>query len=158
MRWRGRPAALQHAEEPHQVGVDVGLGVFEGIADPRLCGQVYDAAGMDGSENLCGGFPVRQVEPVMLVARTGLKPRQACELQTGVIIRADVVDTHHALAPVEKGVCDVEPDEAGRACDQNHETASCNLTPQAAINCLTPPEGPGCQPASRRESGRQDRR
>jgi len=58
----GVTAALQHREVAREVGVGVGEGLLQGVADPRLGGQVDHLIESFGLEQRGHGSPVCQVQ------------------------------------------------------------------------------------------------
>ena len=59
------------------------------------------------------GVPVGQVDPVMPVSGPGFQAREARQLQGGIIVGADAVDTDDALPAVKEGLGHMEANEAG---------------------------------------------
>ena len=58
-------AALQDVAKTHQIGLDVGGGIFQGVTHPRLGGEVHHGPGLDGSKQLSGRLTIGEiVEPV----------------------------------------------------------------------------------------------
>ena len=52
---------LQDVDEPHEVGVDVGMGVFQRVSDPGLRGEIGHRIGPLPLEERCNRRGVRDV-------------------------------------------------------------------------------------------------
>ncbi|MNC44026.1 hypothetical protein D3C75_929190 [compost metagenome] len=114
-----RAAALEDAEEADDVGIDIGLGRFETVADPGLGGEVDDAARLVFGEQGGDALAVGQVERVMAIVRMFLQQGQTSLLQRRVVIGVEVVQADDRLAALQQPPGGVEADEAGRAGDED---------------------------------------
>ena len=114
-----RAAALQNAEEADDVGIDIGLGRFQAVADARLGGEVDHPARPRGGEQGGDAVAVSQVQRMMVIGGVGLKLGQARLLQRRIVIGVEVVQADDALAPLQQTPGGVKADEAGGAGDQD---------------------------------------
>jgi hypothetical protein len=105
--------AFHHVECAGDVGVDVGAGMFEAVADPGLRGEVTIASG----SALAGEFeqPL-MVEDVEFLGAEGIalaQQRVPLLLQLEVVIGGHRVDADHPEAFGDQQPGKVEADEAG---------------------------------------------
>ena len=125
----GVPAAgFEDVEETHDIGVDVGGGVFQGVTHPGLGGQVADRVEFFLCKQAPHPCPVGQVQldkAVVFVAgapdhvaRGNLFPGnagfgQAGILEVDVVVGVDVVQADDFVAAGKQAFGEVEADEAG---------------------------------------------
>ena len=118
------PSRLQHHQRPHHIGINIGVGVFERVADPRLRREVDDAAQIlvppDGRED---AVTVGDIELGENKARIGAQRGQARFLQSYVVVIVEIVDAHHMVAALEQRLGDVEADEPGNAGEKDRHDA-----------------------------------
>ena len=105
------PAALEHVEEAHQIGVDIGVRVFQRVAHAGLRGEVHDQLGPQRREQ--GRVAARSARS----SRAKLKPWRPCMvearlLQPRVVILVQAVDADHAAAVAQQPVGQMIADEA----------------------------------------------
>ena len=115
---------LEHHEMAHHVGLHVDIGIDHRMADAGLGRQVHDPVEV--------AVPAGQRQHCLAVGDVGFQKGkalilaqgfQAGELQDRVVVVAEIVDTHHSLAPGQQGPRDVRPDEAGDSGDENRHAA-----------------------------------
>lgn len=56
--------ALENVQESSDVGIDIGLGVFEGVAHPRLSGEVYKPLWAFHLDQIVHRLRVTDIDPV----------------------------------------------------------------------------------------------
>src|SRR3546814_3408587 len=105
---------------PHHIGADVGKGILERVAHPRLGGQVDDLGDL---RELAGqGEHCVAVLHVEAAEGEAVAPAEAGEprlLQGRIVITVQVIDTDYTAAPLHKLLCNMEADEASGAGDQD---------------------------------------
>ncbi len=111
--------AFQHGQEADDVGVDVGLGIFDAVADAGLGPEVDDAAGRVLREQGGHAVAIRQIERVVDIAGPGQQAVEARLFEGGVIVVIEIVDADHRLAARQQTLCGVEADETGRTGDED---------------------------------------
>ena len=114
-----RAGAFQHGQEADHVGVDVGLGVFDAVADARLGPEVDDASGRVFGEQGGHAVAIRQIERVVEVTGLGQQEVEPRLFQGRVVVVVEVIDADHCLAPRQQTARGVEADEPGRTGDEN---------------------------------------
>ena len=115
----GRAAAFQDVQEADDVGVHIGRGTFQAVANARLRRQVDDSRGRDVAEQGRHAVAVRQVELGVTVIGTGLQQRQARRLQLGIVVGVQRVEPDNVFAARQQSTGKVEADEARGAGDQD---------------------------------------
>ena len=112
MRCAVLPAALEHVEEAHQIGVDIGVRVFQRVAHAGLRREMHHQLGPQRREQGRGGGAVGEVEPREAEALAPLQPVEARLLQPRVVIGVQAVDADHAAAVAQQPVGQMIADEA----------------------------------------------
>gem|GEM_PF-3844699 len=107
------PASLEDVDEANQVGVNVGMGVFNGVANPGLRRQVDDARRCELAEGFRHFLTVGDVLADFGKPVPGGQPRKSCLLEGDIVIVVDVIDANDLIAPVQKLVRHMGPDEPG---------------------------------------------
>lgn len=136
------PRQFEQVDVADQVGLDIGVRVFDRIAHPGLGPQVDDAVdplslqravqrGEIGEIDLVKGKPpaMRRDQPVQPVL-----------LQADLVIIVEIVDPHHFIAAFQQAVRQGGTDEPGNAGNQNAHGNSCDRTVRylaALISWLT---------------------
>ena len=120
-------AAFQDVEEAHDVGVDVGVRIFEAVAHPRLGGEIDHMARLRLGEDGGHAVTVGQVELQVAIAGVALQDREPRGLQLGIVVGIEAVEAHDLVAALEQPAAEVEADEAGRAGDQNRQDVASEL-------------------------------
>ena len=131
------PAArLEHVEEPDEVGVDVGARVLDGVAHPRLCGEVNDDAGAYPLEErlhrrLVGQIAAHELEApageavgagvVRAPARRLGEHPQPVLLDAHVVVVVHVVEAHDARAGrLEQPFAEERANKTGGSGNEDH--------------------------------------
>ena len=131
MRRVGVPAGFDDVGEADEVAFDVGVGVFEGVANAGLGGEVDDAVEAVVCKALFHGGPVGEVGADAVVGAAGLigsalQLLQARFFEGGVVVVVDHVEADHGIATPQQLLCGVEADEASVAGDEDfHLGVSC---------------------------------
>ena len=114
------PRHFQHHEMPHHVGLHVDVGVDLGMADTRLGGEVNDPVDVAGAvRQLQHRRPVGDVRLDEGEARRLAQRLQPGELQHGIVVVAEIVDSDDRLSPREQGSGDMGADETGDTCNED---------------------------------------
>ncbi len=120
-------AAFEHVAEAHEVGADVGRGVFEAVPHPGLGRQVDHMAETLGGEEPRHAVGVGQIEADEaegVMFGQGREPRKARLFQAHVIIGVAVVKAHHRMSVGKEAPCEMVADEAGGAGNENVHAVS----------------------------------
>ncbi len=112
--------------------LDIGIGVFERIAHPGLCGEVDDAGevlvGRDQGEHAVAiGDVELGKDKIWQDVQLG-EPRL---LQPRVVIVVDVVDADDAVTAVQQSFGGMEADKPGNTGDEDRHEAPVNWRPPA---------------------------
>src|SRR5690606_32296429 len=100
------PAGFQDIEEADDVAVNVGMGIFEAVANARLGGEVDDAVELIGGEASLHRHPVAEIGPdeavaSTLPARRLLQKREPGFLQRRIVIVVDNIEANDLVAPLD---------------------------------------------------------
>jgi len=112
-------AALQNVHEADEVGVDVGVRILEGIADTGLGGEMDDALGFLGGEEVFDRGSIGEVEAVEAEVGVTGEAGEAGFLEADVVVVVEVVETDDLIAAGEEFFGRVVADEAGGAGDED---------------------------------------
>ena len=110
------PATFEDVAEAHQVALDVGRWIFEGITHACLSCQIHHHPRPLSSEQVHEGRSLLQGKVFKtpgLLRCHGADCLQACLFQRGVVIAVEVVDADHAVAALKQALCQGGADEAG---------------------------------------------
>ena len=113
------PAGLQDIAETDQIGIDVGMGVFERIAHTGLGGEIDDPLRPVGAERPVNGFPIFQRNADFGEAGVIIEPRQAGFFQGDIVIVVDVVDADDFVPARQQRVRQSRADESRGTRDQH---------------------------------------
>ncbi len=116
---RCMPARLQYGEVAAQVGVFVGEGLLQRIADPRLGGQVHDPAGAGLPQQVREGLGVGHVHAHHAEAGMLHQGGGSRLLEGRVVVGVELVHPHDLLAAFQQAQGGMASDEAGRAGDDD---------------------------------------
>ena len=97
----GVAAALEDIDETYQVAVDVGMGVFEGVAHASLCGRVEHAIEVVFFEECLHCFAVSHVHFYEGEFVVTFNEFQAIEFELDFIVIVEVVDADDFIASFE---------------------------------------------------------
>ena len=111
-------APLEDVQEPGEVALHVGVGVRQGMPNPRLCRQVNHPVELVIREERFHANAVADVELEELKPSSCVQARQSRVLQGGVIVRIQVVHTDDRIAPFQEALCHVVANEPGCAGDK----------------------------------------
>lgn len=112
-------AALEHVGEADEVGIDVGIGVLDRVAHPRLGGQVKDPVETVRGKEFRHACPVRHVELLEDEVLVRAQAREAGFLQGHIVVGVEVVDAVDRVAAVEQSFRDRRADESRGARNQD---------------------------------------
>lgn len=115
----GPKRSLEDVPEAHQVRVDIGERILQGIPDPDLGGEVIDDGKRLVLEEPQKAGPVHDIHPVEGKALPGEKAGEAGLLEGDLVVVVQVVDPHHRMAHGQKPVGECGSDEAGGAGNQD---------------------------------------
>jgi hypothetical protein len=112
-------APFKDVYEPLQIGIDIGVRVFQRISHPGLRGEVNDTIRLFISENACHRvfvFNRNTVKVKRLMPGDAGKPRI---LQRDIIIVVEIVNPDDIIAARKQALDTMHADEAGATCNQN---------------------------------------
>ncbi len=114
-------AAFEHMAKTHQIALDVGAGVLQRMAHPGLGSQMHHGTGPHAGKQGRQGLAVDQIQGFKgkALAPHPLDQGQAGPLEGRVVVRVEVVEAHHPLAPCQQRPCHGCTDEAGNTRDQD---------------------------------------
>ena len=104
-------AAFQDIEKSRQIGVQIGMGIFQRIAHAGLGGEMNHAMKTAAGEQILRRRAVGEVEPMegeTPVLRERLETRL---LQRRVIVVIEAVDAGHGAAGLEQAARETKSDE-----------------------------------------------
>ena len=125
------PATLKDRTQAHQVALQVGAWILNGIANPGLGGEVNHQAWLLAPKQLGDRSNFAQVKLLKAPGSggsKGLEPGQSGPLQGGVVVAVEVVDPHHPLAPPQQPLADRGADEARRPGYEHSPNQEANIS------------------------------
>ena len=123
---------FQDVGETHQIGIDVGMRILQGVPHARLGRQVNHTLWLVLSEQGLHGGPVGHVLTNLgesWFTGQALKPRF---LQSGVVVIVDVIYADYFITSVKQPMRQMGANEARRARNQNFQRVlSCSFRTSA---------------------------
>ena len=113
------PRGLEHAQMAGQIGLLVGKGVLNRIANSGLGGQVDNPLGAAVAHQGRQGLGVGDVHSDHAKIGAGFQPGRAGGLERRIVIGVEVVDADDGFASIQQALDGVHTDEAGGPC-HNH--------------------------------------
>src|SRR5688500_15948438 len=98
-----RSRHFEHVQMRDQVGGRIKAGIFNRVANPRLCAEVHDRVQVETGKRTVEGFVVAEVEPLESEFSSA-EPAQFGDtrlLQRRIVIGIQIVDANYALASIE---------------------------------------------------------
>ena len=123
----GMAAAFHQIDEPHQVGVDIGMWIDQRVADARLGREVHDDIELVFAEQLGDTIAVGDVEFVKVEVGIFRDARKACLFQGDGVVVVQVVDAVNRAAAFQQAQCQGRADETGGAGDENIHAVSLSV-------------------------------
>jgi len=117
-------AAFEQVDETHHVALDVGVGVFQRIAHPRLGREIDGAVEALGGEQRFHRLALRHIHLDEAEAGKRLELLDAGFFQADVVVIAEVVDADHFGPLFQQALGDMHADESGGAGNQNFHFVS----------------------------------
>src|SRR5579871_1961159 len=119
------PTALQHVQEPGNVGIDVVVWRRERMAHARL-GREMDHLGKAViREQRRYALTIAEIKPVKPECAVAREHREACLLELGIVIGIEVVDSNNLAAIPQQALRNVKTDKSRRTSDQNWRNRHC---------------------------------
>lgn len=116
-------AGLKHVEEAHEVALEVGARVLDGVADARLCREVHHDVETVLSEQALYEGSIAQVAEDEGEAAVRVAPgqhAQASVLDAGVVVAVQVVEADdHVISLLKQLLDEKRADEAGGSGDED---------------------------------------
>ena len=105
------PGQFENYHMANHIGLNIGKGVFQGIADPGLGRQMDDRAEFQAANGFLHGAPVRDIN--LMEGEVGVLQQlpQTVFLQADGIIGAKVIDADDPLALIQEPPGHVKTDE-----------------------------------------------
>ena len=115
----GMPTAFEYIDEADEIGIDVGMGIDERIADSGLGGKIDH--GVEAIFIKEGGhrLTIGEIDVDMDKARTFSQSGHAMPLQLRIIVVVEVIQPHHLGPTVDEPFCQMCSDKAGGAGNQD---------------------------------------
>ncbi len=113
---------LHHVEGPHQIGINIGAGVLQAVANPGLGGEVDDHTRPERLNGRVKGGGVLKHQVHGGEARTALKDSLATAFQRHIVIGREAIDPQHLVSVGEQTSRQMEADEARRTGHENPQT------------------------------------
>ncbi len=118
-------AAFEYVERAEDVALDVGVGLFQRVAHPRLSAQMHDAFEFFGGEQARHRIPIGQIradEPERAVRR---EPGEARLLERDIVVIVQIVEPDHLVAAIEQALGGGSSNKSGGARNEKfHRSAS----------------------------------
>ena len=112
-------AAFEHIQESHDIGIEIRMGVVEGVTDASLRRHMHHPLGPLLGEGRLDDRSIGEVGLDELETAMLLEPRQPRLFQRHVVIGIEIVEANHLVAAIEQPRRRVIAYEAGGAGDQN---------------------------------------
>ena len=114
---------FEDIDESHDVGVCVGAGVFQAVADASLSSQVNNNLRFEGFPQ--GGYGVGVFKHYLMLGKTvvALEHRVTVTLQPDIVICRKTIQPRDLMTVGKKPLSKMKTNEAGRARDQNAHDA-----------------------------------
>ncbi len=116
------PASLKHVECANQIGLAVGVGIFNGIANAGLRTKMnYSVNLIVREEPLHGGSigQIRLDESELLIGGVLADEVQASLLERGVVVGVQIVQTQHRVSSLKKAKGGEGTNESGSTGDKD---------------------------------------
>ena len=117
-------AAFEDVQEALDIGVDVGVRIFNRVAHAGLRGEIDDAVEAFFSKECLHGFAVRDIGFDKTKTIAAFEAGQAGVLEAHVVIGVHVVEADNFVAAIEQDFAGVRADEPGRAGHKNFHVMS----------------------------------
>ena len=122
------PTRFEQVDEPDEVARDVRVRILQRITHARLRREMNDTSGRMVSEQALESPTIREIELRETEPLEGIELAQPRFFEPNVVVRVEVVQPDDSLAALEQTLCDMHPDEAGAAGDEDrHATAAQSL-------------------------------
>lgn len=113
------PASFEHIEEARDIGIDIGMGIDQGMPDAGLGSKVHDSREAIRRKQLRHALALGNVRPDELEIRERLELCDPRLLQMRIVIGVEVVEAHHVMPVRQQAPRDMHADEPGRSSDEN---------------------------------------
>src|SRR3954447_6425053 len=90
-------ATLQNIQEADDIGLGIGVRIFEAVPNAGLGGEVDNAFGPDGPENLLHRRAIRNVSLDEFEFFMRHEPSEAVLLQPHIVIGVQVIDSRYLV-------------------------------------------------------------
>ena len=113
------PTSIEDVLKANDVGLNVRVRIFDGVANASLCGEMHNTAEAMCFEERVHRTAIRDVEAFEAKAASRLESRESRILQIRVVVVVDVVDTDDFIAAVEQRMRDMRANKACTASDED---------------------------------------
>ena len=138
-------ASLQNLHESGYIAVDVGLGIFQGIAHPGLGRQMHHPHRPEALEHRPHRRAILQGDAGLRETGVSAEPGQPVFLQADVVVGIHVVQPGHRVAPLQQPQGQRIADETGRAGNEDLHRRGINLGFGGRLKKMRSPIGGGSQ-------------
>ena len=95
-------ATFEDIAETDQVGIDVGVRIFDGITDTGLGGQMHDGIETMFAEQLCHPVTINDIQLLELKCFVLLATFEARLFQGYIVVIVQIVDAINVVATTEQ--------------------------------------------------------
>ena len=110
---------LEEIHEPHDIGVDIGMRILQGMAHAGLRREIHDGIVMVGRKQFGHGLAVGDIQTAKAKPRLGLKTRKPRLLELHRVVIVQVINAGHGIPTREQPVGKRRADEPGGPGNQN---------------------------------------
>ena len=109
---RRAAAAFEHIGKAHEIAVDIGMGILDAVANPRLGGEVEHPFRPCLVPDALEPRPVGEIDEGQLETVALVEHPTATLLQSDVVIGRQIVKADHGEAVAQQPLAEVKADEA----------------------------------------------
>ena len=103
----GVPAAFEDVQKAGEIGVGIGVRIFDRIAHARLGSEMHDLVEAAAGEQVAHGVAVADIGLQETKTGTRFEAREPGELQLRIVIIADIVEADDLFAPLQQPLRDM---------------------------------------------------
>jgi hypothetical protein len=112
-------AAFEHIEEAREIGIDIGVGIDQGMSHAGLRSEMHDGGKTIRRKQLRHELAFGKVRPDEFEIRGCLELRDPGLFQMGIVISIEVVEADHLIAVRQQPPRDMHADKPGRSGDKH---------------------------------------
>ncbi len=112
-------APFQNIQKSDNIGINVGLGIFNGITNASLSSQIDNMSELLRLEEIAHGLIILKIDVHMLEQRAFLQNGKTCLFEVDVVIVVEVVESHDFMPFRNQAAGQMKTNEAGCAGNKN---------------------------------------